>query len=80
LESDYIIRYISLGKLIELLDSKSLHLGRVDLFEDKTEGEWYAHLAHEANEAFSENLTEEDRNKNEDQLTVEIQSLKKGHT
>lgn len=51
---EYLIRYISLGKLIELLNSKTLHLGRIDLFEDKTEGEWYAHLARAANKAFSE--------------------------
>lgn len=75
-DPEFIIRYISLGKFIEMLDSRSLHLGRIDLFEDKTEGEWYAHLAREANEAFSEILSPEDRNKNENQLMEEINSLK----
>jgi|GEM_PF-4552305 len=70
------MRYISLGKLIEMLDSKSLHLGRIDRFEDKTEGEWYAHLAKEANEAFKDILSEKDLNKDEDELMEEIQSLK----
>lgn len=62
---EYIIRYISLGKLIELLNSKTLHLGRIDLFEDKTEGEWYAHLARSTNKVFSEyNPNAENNNKN----------------
>jgi hypothetical protein len=50
----YIIRYISLGKFIEMLNSCTLHLSRIDLFEDKTEGEWYAHLAKSANKAFKD--------------------------
>lgn len=75
-DTEFIIRYISLGKFIELLDSKSLHLGRVDLFEDKTEGEWYAHLAREANEAISDKLSPADREKDENQLLEEISYLK----
>lgn len=82
-DSDFIIRYISLGKLIEMLDSCTLHLGRIDLFEDKTEGEWYAHLAIAAGKAFHEwdashdphdlNTTYENHSK----LIEEIQSLKR---
>lgn len=75
-EHKFIIRYISLGKFIEMLDSKSLHLGRIDLFEDKTEGEWYAHLAKEANKVFSDIIATEDMNKDEYQLVKEINSLK----
>lgn len=81
-ESDYIIRYISLGKLIEMLDSCTLHLGRIDLFEDKTEGEWYANLAMAAGKAFYEWKAAHDNEdndatpQNEDELIEKIRSLK----
>lgn len=65
---DLAMRYISLGKFIELLDSKTLHLGRIDRLEDKTEGEWYAHLVKAASKAF---------NGWDDELPEKIRSIKK---
>lgn len=66
--TDYVMRYISLGKFIELLDSKTLHLNRIDRFEDKTEGEWYVHLARTASNAFGDW---------EDDTIEKVKSLKK---
>lgn len=47
--SDYVIRYLSLGKFIDFLSTNELFLCRIDKFEDKTEGEWFAHLSKAAN-------------------------------
>lgn len=38
-------RYLTLSKFISLLHSQSLFLCRADHFEDRTEGEWFAHLS-----------------------------------
>ena len=85
------MRYISLGKFIELLDSKSLHLSRIDRFEDKTEGEWFAHLVKSADKAImlaqtnlksmnqneNEYLPEDKNDANETNVLNEVSSLKK---
>lgn len=47
--SDYLIRYLSLGKFIDLLETKSIYLSRIDYFEDDTEGEWFSHLSKASN-------------------------------
>lgn len=53
-KSEYIIRYLSLGKFVDLLTNQDLFLCRIDKFEDKTEGEWFAHLAKAANKSINE--------------------------
>lgn len=50
-DSEFVIRYLSLGKFIDLLSTKELFLCRIDKFEDKTEGEWFAHLSKAANKS-----------------------------
>ncbi|MFY7814747.1 MAG: hypothetical protein ACOVRK_06075 [Chryseobacterium taeanense] len=44
-ESEYLLRYLSLGKFIDLLITQEIFLCRIDKFEDKTEGEWFANLS-----------------------------------
>jgi hypothetical protein len=51
---EYIIRYLSLGKFIDLLTTQEIFLSRIDKFEDKTEGEWFAHLSKAANKSINE--------------------------
>ena len=53
-KSDYILRYLSLGKFVDLLTNQDLFLCRIDKFEDKTEGEWFAHLSKAANKSINE--------------------------
>lgn len=52
--SEYLIRYLSLGKFIDLLTTNKFFLCRVDKFEDNTEGEWFAHLSKAANKSINE--------------------------
>lgn len=53
-KSEYLIRYLSLGKFIDLLITQEIFLSRIDKFEDKTEGEWFAHLSKAANKSINE--------------------------
>lgn len=53
-KSEYLIRYFSLGKFIDLLATQEIFLSRIDKFEDKTEGEWFAHLSKAANKSINE--------------------------
>jgi hypothetical protein len=64
-----------------MLDSCTIHLGRIDLLEDKTEGEWYAHLAIAAGKVFNEWSSENTKFhqlaiEDEESLLKEIRSLK----
>jgi len=53
-KSDYLIRYISLGKFIDFLETKSIYLSRIDHFEDETEGEWFSHIAKASNASIND--------------------------
>lgn len=77
---DLVWRYLTLSKFISLLHSESLFLCRADHFEDRTEGEWFAHLSTKSQvevcEHFSVGLgairrINEAVNKVEGELTVE---------
>lgn len=77
---DLVWRYLTLSKFISLLHSESLYLCRADHFEDRTEGEWFAHLSTrsqvEVGEHFSVGLSairriNEAVNKVKGELTVE---------
>ena len=49
--SDYVVRYLSLGKFVDFLSTNELFLCRIDKFEDKTEGEWFGHLSKASNKS-----------------------------
>lgn len=51
---EYLIRYMSLGKFMDFLETKSIYFSRIDQFEDKTEGEWFSHLSRFANAEISD--------------------------
>lgn len=53
-DSEYLIRYLTLGKFIDLLITQNLFLCRIDKFEDKTEGEWFAHISKATNKSLNE--------------------------
>lgn len=45
MSADYVWRYMSLAKYIDLVSSKSIFLPKASLFNDATEGKWIAHAA-----------------------------------
>lgn len=50
-------RYMTLAKYIDLLESRSVYFCRADLFEDQTEGEWFAHVVSVAHRQLHAYLT-----------------------
>lgn len=48
-QEENIWRYMSLAKYIDFISNKSIYCCRCDLFNDRTEGEWFAQVVEKAN-------------------------------